>query len=82
VIAAAEKTVEMIHDFWDCQRDPDSHSTLKETDDQKIKPFAAKYGRWLAAGGSPANARRNLARLLATCAWAMWFVPQWIDQAS
>jgi hypothetical protein len=87
VIGAAEKAIEMIHNLWDRQRDPDSHSTAKETDDENIKPFAAKYGRWLQNGRSPANARRNLARLFATCAWAMWktgepFHPEWIDQAS
>jgi transposase len=87
VIGAAEKTIEMIHNFWERQRDPDSQRPGKEYDDETIRPFAAKYGRWLESSVSPANARRNLARLFATCAWAMWktgepFHPQWIDQTS
>ena len=35
-------------------------------------PFAEQHGRWLHDGISPRNARRNVARSLATVMWGMW----------
>jgi transposase len=35
-------------------------------------PFAQQHTKWLAAGISPRNARRNVARSLAAVAWGMW----------
>jgi transposase len=35
-------------------------------------PFADQYERWLNAGISPRNARRNVARSLAATMWGMW----------
>jgi transposase len=35
-------------------------------------PFARKYLKWKEAGISPRNARRNVARSLASVAWGMW----------
>lgn len=35
-------------------------------------PFADQYKEWIHAGISPRNARRNVARSLATTLWGMW----------
>jgi transposase len=35
-------------------------------------PFAAQYKRWSSGGISPTNARRNVARSLASTLWGMW----------
>jgi len=35
-------------------------------------PFAEQHRRWLADGLSPRNARRNVARSLATVMWGLW----------
>jgi len=35
-------------------------------------PFARKYLKWKESGISPRNARRNVARSLASVAWGMW----------
>lgn len=35
-------------------------------------PFALQYRRWLEAGISPRNARRNVARSLSAVMWGMW----------
>jgi transposase len=43
-------------------------STLR----QGNNPFAQQHTKWLAAGISPRNARRNVARSLAAVAWGMW----------
>ena len=40
--------------------------------EQKDNPFAAQHQRWLAAGISPKNARRNVARSIAAVMWGMW----------
>lgn len=40
--------------------------------EQKDNPFAAQHQRWLAAGISPKNARRNVARSMAAVMWGMW----------
>jgi len=40
--------------------------------DQKDNPFAQQHQRWLAAGISPNNARRNVARSMAAVMWGMW----------
>jgi transposase len=40
--------------------------------EQKENPFAALHQRWLAAGISPKNARRNVARTVAAVMWGMW----------
>jgi transposase len=40
---------------------------------QGDNPFAKQYQRWIEKGGlSPSNARRNVARSLATTLWGMW----------
>ena len=39
---------------------------------QGDNPFAEQYARWQTAGQTPKNARRNVARSLATVAWGMW----------
>jgi transposase len=39
---------------------------------QRDNPFAELYRRWLEARIAPANARRNVARALATVGWGMW----------
>ncbi len=39
---------------------------------QKENPFAEQYRRWVSAGLSYRNARRNVARSLAGVAWGMW----------
>jgi transposase len=39
---------------------------------QGKNPFADQYRRWLEAGLTPANARRNVARSLAAVMWGMW----------
>lgn len=46
-------------------------------------PFAAQYERWVRDGLSPRNARRNVARSLATTLWGMWksgdeYRPEWV----
>jgi len=35
-------------------------------------PFAAQYERWSSGGMSPPNARRNVARSMASTLWGMW----------
>jgi transposase len=50
-------------------------------------PFAAQYERWLADGISPSNARRTVARSLATTLWGMWknggaYRPEWVGVAA
>lgn len=35
-------------------------------------PYAQRYQRWIDQGLSPATARRNVARLLATTQWTLW----------
>ena len=76
VIGAAQKVVERI---------ATKPGPQKENDDEALNRISRKYRRWLEAGVSPRNARRNLARTLATAAWAMWksgepFHPKWIDK--
>ncbi|MCH9003594.1 MAG: transposase [Planctomycetes bacterium] len=49
-------------------------------------PFAEQYRRWLKAGISSRNARRNVARSLATVMWGMWksgddYRPEWVGAA-
>jgi transposase len=71
VIGAAQKAIEE-------QENPDDHEQINNN------VFARRYARWIKSGVSPCNARRNVARLTTTCAWAMWktgepFRPQWID---
>ena len=49
----------------------------------KNNPFADQYRRWLDGGISPRNARRNVARSLATVMWGMWksgeaYRPDWV----
>lgn len=39
---------------------------------QGDNPFAEQYQRWLAAGISPVNARRNVARSQSAVMWGMW----------
>ena len=39
---------------------------------QNQSPFADQYQRWLAAGISPRNAKRNVARSQAAVMWGMW----------
>jgi transposase len=39
---------------------------------QKENPFADQHQRWLAAGISPRNAKRNVARSQAAVMWGMW----------
>jgi transposase len=51
---------------------------------QGDNPFAGQHQRWIEEGGlSPANARRNVARSLATTLWGMWkngnaYQPEWV----
>lgn len=40
--------------------------------EQQDNPFAQQHQRWLAAGISPKNARRNVARSIAAVMWGMW----------
>jgi transposase len=40
--------------------------------EQKDNVFARRYARWIAAGLSPKNARRNVARDQVTAIWGMW----------
>jgi transposase len=40
--------------------------------EQGDNPFAEQYQRWLAAGISPRNARRNVARSQSAVMWGMW----------
>ena len=40
--------------------------------EQKDNPFAQQHQNWLAAGISPRNARRNVARSIAAVMWGMW----------
>jgi transposase len=40
--------------------------------DQKENVFAERYARWIQAGLSPRNARRNVARDQVTAIWGMW----------
>jgi len=52
--------------------------------DQKENVFAERYARWIKLGVSPRNARRNVARVETSAAWAMWktgqaFRPEWIS---
>ena len=44
----------------------------KSAIEQKDNPFAQQHQRWLAAGISPRNARRNVARSIAAVMWGMW----------
>lgn len=49
-------------------------------------PFAEQHRRWLRDGISPRNARRNVARSLATVMWGMWkrsddYRPEWVGAA-
>ena len=49
-------------------------------------PFAEQHGRWLRDGMSLRNARRNVARSLATVMWGMWkrgddYRPEWVGAA-
>jgi transposase len=49
-------------------------------------PFAEQHGRWLRDGMSLRNARRNVARSLATVMWGMWkrgddYRPEWVGVA-
>jgi transposase len=39
---------------------------------QKENVFAQRYARWIGAGVSPRNARRNVARDQVTAVWGMW----------
>ena len=39
---------------------------------QKANVFAERYARWIQAGLSPRNARRNVARDQVTAVWGMW----------
>jgi transposase len=39
---------------------------------QKDNPFAQQHERWTAAGVSPRNAKRNVARSMAAVMWGMW----------
>jgi transposase len=53
---------------------------------QQENPFAEQYHRWLAAGISPRNARRNVARSLAATLWGMWkngsaYRPAWVGRS-
>lgn len=53
----------------------------------KDNPFAAQYRRWLQAGLTPVNARRNVARSLAATLWGMWkngsvYRPEWVGVAA
>ena len=50
-------------------------------------PYAAQYQRWLRAGITPANARRNVARSMAATLWGMWkngsvYHPEWVGVAA
>jgi transposase len=51
---------------------------------QADNPFAKKYQHWIEKGGlSTSNARRNVARSLATTLWGMWkngseYRPEWV----
>lgn len=49
-------------------------------------PFAEQRRRWLQDGISPRNARRNVARSLATVMWGLWkrgddYRPEWVGAA-
>lgn len=49
----------------------------------KNNPFVEQYRRWADGGLSPRNARRNVARSLATVMWGMWksgevYRPDWV----
>ncbi len=50
----------------------------------KNNPFVDQYGRWLDGGISLRNARRNVARSLATVMWGLWkngedYRSDWVD---
>jgi transposase len=54
---------------------------------QGHNPFASQYQRWLDAGISSRNARRNMARSLAATLWGMWktgseYRPEWVGRAA
>lgn len=54
---------------------------------QKDNPFADQYQRWVREGLSARNARRNVARSLATTMWGMWkngsvYRPEWVGVAA
>lgn len=71
VIGAAQKVIQE-------QENPDH---------EQMNVFAQRYVQWIKQGVSPRNARRNLARVMTTTAWAMWktgetFHPQWIQRPS
>src|SRR5258706_498720 len=44
----------------------------KSAIEQKDNPFAQQHQNWLAAGISPKNARRNVARSIAAVMWGVW----------
>jgi transposase len=55
--------------------------------EQKENVFAERYARWIQAGLSSRNARRNVARDQVTAVWGMWksnraFDAKWIGNAS
>jgi transposase len=60
--------------------DPAANRTLKSTIlgaaesamMRKENPFARQHERWTAAGLSPRNAKRNVARAMAAVMWGMW----------
>jgi len=52
--------------------------------EQKENVFAQRYAQWIKQGVPPRNARRNVARIETSAAWAMWktgqaFHPEWIS---
>jgi hypothetical protein len=48
---------------------------------QEENPFADKYRAWREEGLHPANAKRNVARALATTLWSLWKNNQAYDPA-
>lgn len=77
-IGAAQKVLQQI-----ALRNKTPESERKN--DEAIQSLSHKYHAWLANGITPRNARRNLARALLNCAWAMWksqqpFNPAWINR--
>ena len=53
-------------------REMEEPDSCQRSDHENVNVFAERYARWLSAGLSPHNARRNVARLMIQCVWSMW----------
>jgi len=85
VIGAAQSAIDQMTKKEKASKNEDHLN--QENHDETVNVFARRYARWIKQGISPRNARRSVARLMTTAAWAMWkngtaFCPQWIDKES